>query len=143
MSHLRSMTADKWLAFLNWPMAAATVSSGPKQPGWSISAQLAELIQTPSGSIRAGVLPDKPHWQTAPWLRSTGALSSYLIGIINPGTEGHKTPLREGHKTGATAFLRVERERIPDGGSITLGNNTFQASYSGGDGNDLTLTVVP
>jgi len=23
------------------------------------------------------------------------------------------------------------------------GNNTFQASYEGGDGNDLTLTVVP
>jgi hypothetical protein len=32
---------------------------------------------------------------------------------------------------------------LPDGGSITVGNNTFQASYEGGDGNDLTLTVVP
>ena len=32
---------------------------------------------------------------------------------------------------------------LPDGGTITAGNNTFQASYSGGDGNDLTLTVVP
>jgi autotransporter-associated beta strand protein len=32
---------------------------------------------------------------------------------------------------------------LPDGGTITIGNNTFQASYSGGDGNDLTLTVVP
>ncbi len=30
-----------------------------------------------------------------------------------------------------------------DGGTITVGNNTFQANYEGGDGNDLTLTVVP
>jgi autotransporter-associated beta strand protein len=32
---------------------------------------------------------------------------------------------------------------LPDGSTITFGNNTFQASYQGGDGNDLTLTVVP
>jgi autotransporter-associated beta strand protein len=32
---------------------------------------------------------------------------------------------------------------LPDGGTITVGNNTFQANYEGGDGNDLTLTVVP
>ena len=32
---------------------------------------------------------------------------------------------------------------LPDGSTFTVGNNTFRASYSGGDGNDLTLTVVP
>src|SRR2546423_1484573 len=32
---------------------------------------------------------------------------------------------------------------LADGGTITIGNNTFQADYQGGDGNDLTLTVVP
>jgi autotransporter-associated beta strand protein len=32
---------------------------------------------------------------------------------------------------------------LPDGGTITVGSNTFQTSYTGGDGNDLTLTVVP
>ncbi len=32
---------------------------------------------------------------------------------------------------------------LPDGGTITVGNNTFQARYEGGDGNDLTLTVLP
>src|SRR5260370_11706317 len=32
---------------------------------------------------------------------------------------------------------------LADGSTITIGNNTFQASYEGGDGNDLTLTVVP
>ena len=32
---------------------------------------------------------------------------------------------------------------LPDGGTITAGSNAFQANYEGGDGNDLTLTVVP
>jgi hypothetical protein len=32
---------------------------------------------------------------------------------------------------------------LADGSTVTIGVNTFQASYSGGDGNDLTLTVVP
>jgi autotransporter-associated beta strand protein len=32
---------------------------------------------------------------------------------------------------------------LPDGSTITVGSNTFQANYEGGDGNDLTLTVVP
>ncbi len=31
---------------------------------------------------------------------------------------------------------------LADGGTITLGRNIMQANYSGGDGNDLTLTVV-
>src|SRR5207248_7837319 len=32
---------------------------------------------------------------------------------------------------------------LPDGGIVTINRNNFQASYEGGDGNDLTLTVVP
>ena len=32
---------------------------------------------------------------------------------------------------------------LPDGGTVLLAGNTFQASYEGGDGNDLTLTVAP
>lgn len=32
---------------------------------------------------------------------------------------------------------------LGDGGTITVGTNTYQANYEGGDGNDLTLTVVP
>ena len=32
---------------------------------------------------------------------------------------------------------------LPDGGTITIGSNTYQISYKGGDGNDLTLTVIP
>lgn len=32
---------------------------------------------------------------------------------------------------------------LPDGAILTVGANTFTASYEGGDGNDLTLMVVP
>jgi hypothetical protein len=32
---------------------------------------------------------------------------------------------------------------LPDGSIINVNGNNFQASYEGGDGNDLTLTVVP
>jgi hypothetical protein len=31
---------------------------------------------------------------------------------------------------------------LPDGGTIRVHSNTFQANYEGGDGNDLTLTVL-
>ena len=32
---------------------------------------------------------------------------------------------------------------LPDGSTVLLGQNTFQVSYQGGDGNDLILTVQP
>lgn len=32
---------------------------------------------------------------------------------------------------------------LADGAVIAVGSNTYQANYEGGDGNDLTLTVVP
>jgi hypothetical protein len=32
---------------------------------------------------------------------------------------------------------------LSDGAVLTANGNNFQASYEGGDGNDLTLTVVP
>ena len=32
---------------------------------------------------------------------------------------------------------------LPDGGTVTVGSDTYQVNYDGGDGNDLTLTVVP
>lgn len=32
---------------------------------------------------------------------------------------------------------------LPEGTIVSLNGNNFQASYTGGDGNDLTLTVVP
>ena len=32
---------------------------------------------------------------------------------------------------------------LPDGAIVIVGTTNFQANYEGGDGNDLTLTVVP
>jgi hypothetical protein len=32
---------------------------------------------------------------------------------------------------------------FPEGSTIISGRNTYQATYAGGDGNDMTLTVVP
>ena len=32
---------------------------------------------------------------------------------------------------------------LPDGSMVTSNGNTYQVSYEGGDGNDLTLTVIP
>jgi hypothetical protein len=43
----------------------------------------------------------------------------------------------------AVSPISVTFVNLPDGGTIIAGNNTFQANYEGGDGNDLTLTVVP
>jgi len=31
---------------------------------------------------------------------------------------------------------------LPDGSTITIDNNIYHANYEGGDGNDLTLTVL-
>lgn len=39
--------------------------------------------------------------------------------------------------------IRGTFSNLADGSNITVGSNTFQASYTGGDGNNLTLTVVP
>jgi hypothetical protein len=32
---------------------------------------------------------------------------------------------------------------LPDGAIVNVNGNNLQADYQGGDGNDLTLTVVP
>ncbi|HEY2711721.1 MAG TPA: autotransporter-associated beta strand repeat-containing protein [Chthoniobacterales bacterium] len=34
-------------------------------------------------------------------------------------------------------------DNLPDGGIFIAGSNHFQANYEGGDGNDLTVTIVP
>jgi hypothetical protein len=42
----------------------------------------------------------------------------------------------------ATTPIAGTFSNLADGATVTIGSNNFQASYSGGDGNDLTLTVV-
>jgi autotransporter-associated beta strand protein len=44
--------------------------------------------------------------------------------------------------TAATAIAGAFAN-LADGTTITLGSNTYEIAYEGGDGNDLTLTVVP
>jgi len=48
-------------------------------------------------------------------------------------------------KTDNTAATQITGPfiNLADGSTFTGGSNTFQASYEGGDGYDLTLTVVP
>jgi autotransporter-associated beta strand protein len=46
------------------------------------------------------------------------------------------------NNTAATA-IGGSFANLADGSTVTVGVNKLQASYSGGDGNDLTLTVVP
>lgn len=42
----------------------------------------------------------------------------------------------------ATSPISGNFSNLAGGGIITVGKNTLEADYEGGDGNDLTLTVV-
>ena len=87
---------------------------------------------------------------------SDNSLSDTLTAagaVINAGaqfiaTDLGATPLTAGmvftvlNNTGA-APISGTFTNLADGRTITIGSNNFLANYSGGDGNDLTLTVVP
>jgi len=75
-----------------------------------------------------------------------GAVNLYYSPTFSGKAVGNATlPL-------GTTFTAIENtssdpingtfSNLPDGGTVTIGNNTYQANYEGGDGNDLTLTVV-
>ena len=68
---------------------------------------------------------------------ATIALSGQTIGVLTQGTV-----LTLIANTSADP-INGAFSNLPDGSIVTIGGNKFQASYSGGDGNDLTLTVVP
>jgi hypothetical protein len=65
------------------------------------------------------------------------ALSGQTMGVL---TQGLVLPL-----IGNTSANPISGtfSNLPDGSIVTINGNNLQASYSGGDGNDLTLTVVP
>jgi autotransporter-associated beta strand protein len=63
-----------------------------------------------------------------------------FFGPIDTGTITVGTIFTVINNTAATQ-INGTFSNLPDGGTITVGNNTFQANYEGGDGNDLTLTV--
>jgi autotransporter-associated beta strand protein len=56
---------------------------------------------------------------------------------LSPGTEFMAIDNR------ASTPISGAFSNLADGSAITVGPNTYQVGYSGGDGNDLTLTVVP
>ncbi len=58
-------------------------------------------------------------------------------GVVAPGTVF--TVIND---TAATPIAGTFAN-LAEGSTIVAGSNTYQASYSGGDGNDLTLTVLP
>ena len=68
--------------------------------------------------------------------------SGAQIKGLGHGTVATGTILTAIDNTAATAIAGTFAN-LPDGGTLSIGNNTFQANYEGGDGNDLTLTVVP
>jgi autotransporter-associated beta strand protein len=72
---------------------------------------------------------------------------------INSGAEFSFADLGGGTLTLGTVFTVINNtaatsiagtfSNLPDGSTFTSNGNTYQVNYEGGDGNDLTLTVVP
>ncbi len=71
---------------------------------------------------------------------NSGATINLSGQTQGPLTEGLVLTLIK--NTAATAIAGTF-SNLPDGGIVNVNGNNLQASYSGGDGNDLTLTVVP
>ena len=72
---------------------------------------------------------------------------------IESGAQFNFTPVANKRLTAGTVFTAIRNTsanpisgtfaNLPNGSTFTVGRNNYQVSYSGGDGNDLTLTVVP
>src|SRR5581483_2394893 len=70
---------------------------------------------------------------------NNGALFSFTdLGnsILSPGTVF--TVINNTAGTSITGTF----SNLPDGSTLTIGSNSYEVNYEGGDGNDLTLTVV-
>jgi len=68
---------------------------------------------------------------------ATIELIGHITGALNQGTA-----LTQISNTSADPISGTF-SNLPDGSIVTINDNNFQVSYEGGDGNDLTLTVVP
>jgi hypothetical protein len=72
---------------------------------------------------------------------------------INSGATFNLSGTAQGTLTQGTVLTAIKNtaatpisgsfSNLPDGAIVNVNGNNFQASYEGGDGNDLTLTVVP
>ncbi len=73
--------------------------------------------------------------------------------VISPGASFTVRPIGMATLTAGTVFTIISNTastpisgtfaNLTDGGTLTVNGTNFQANYEGGDGNDLTLTVVP
>jgi len=71
---------------------------------------------------------------------------------INSGAQFSFADIGSGTLTPGTVFTVIDNSaatpiagtfsNLPDGSMFTVNGNTYQVNYEGGDGNDLTLTVV-
>ena len=89
-------------------------------------------------------------------MNSSSATADEVIAngvTINSGAQFSFEDLGNNTLTLGTVFTVVNNtaatpiagafSNLPDGGTFTSNGNTYQVNYHGGDGNDLTLTVVP
>ena len=88
--------------------------------------------------------------------KSSNATADKVVArgvTIGSGAQLFFGPIDTGALTIGTVFTVIDNTattpiagafaNISDGGTVTVGSNSFKANYAGGDGNDLTLTVVP
>jgi autotransporter-associated beta strand protein len=85
--------------------------------------------------------------------RSTADQVAALGISINNGAQFSFADIGSGTLPPGTVFTIINNtsanpisgtfSNLPDGSIFTANRNTYQVSYEGGDGNDLTLTVVP
>jgi hypothetical protein len=68
--------------------------------------------------------------------------ASFTFSDVGTGTLTVGTVFTVINNTSANAIVGRFRN-LADGSVFTSNGNNFQASYEGGSGNDLTLTVVP
>jgi len=89
-------------------------------------------------------------------LKSSTATADKVVAngvTINNGAQFSPSDLDSAVLPTGTVFTAVDNTaaipiagtfaNLADGSTFTAGSNVFQANYEGGDGNDLTLTVVP
>ena len=89
-------------------------------------------------------------------LKSSAASADKVVAngvTINSGAQFSLIDLASAVLPTGTVFTVIDNtsanpisgtfSNLADGSMFPVGSNTFQANYEGGDGNDLTLTVVP
>ena len=121
----------------------ALATNDPNVPA-AIKSEAEKVLQTIDGVQSAKVLIDI---HAPPAGAGTGMGATRIPGIrhVIAVASGKQLPiglvLVVMNNTSASP-INGSFVNFPEGGKITSGRNTYQASYVGGDGNDMTLTVV-